>query len=618
MRWIVCSLIMLGALTAPCQAQSLQEVLGNWRRAVHAEQTAPSGLARLTSQSNEDGVAGRVQEWITPGDSYRSQAQRKFDDNELVATGALARRRDWNGWVREVQGLELSRLRTQILERRITLFGPPAIVSASITLQAGDQNTCLVRMTPPDSAPITWTVDTTTWLPLKSVRPGDDSEISTLYQDWTHTRGIRTPRRVTVSETDRPAYERRQISLRFEAGIPPDTFDPPQPKPSDTVLAPGAAPIPFTLESNHIVFNVRLNGRRPIGFLLDTGADETAINASRLTAFGLRTYGKSVSTGGGGAAEYDYASGATFSLPGARLRNQHVAVIDQTGLERALGIPLGGILGYDFISRFVVEIDYERHKLTLHDARTWKYTGAGHVVPLTFDDGIPFTNGTLAVGPKTNIPAYFVLDFGAAETLTLTSPFVKANALEKLAQTNAFVNRPAGLENQFFAQNNVRGHIDRLAVGSLTERAIPVNLSVNTQGAYASANFSGTIGESIFERYHVFLDYTRNRIILEPTAETRAPFPERRTYGLTLIASGADLHTYTVTAVRPGSQAQTDGFRTSDVIAGLNQRSASDFPLSKLREWLTQEGQRYDVRVLRGHETLTIAAKITLVSLDKA
>jgi PDZ domain len=282
-----------------------------------------------------------------------------------------------------------------------------------------------------------------------------------------------------------------------------------------------------------------------------------------------------------------------------------------------LGVPLGGLLGYDFLSRFVVEIDYEKKLLTLHDPKTWSYSGAGYAVPVVFDGGIPFTDGLISVGPKTDIPAFFVIDFGAAETMTLTSPFVKANDLVNLAQTNAFVNRPAGLENQFFSQNNVRGHIDRLALGRLVERSIPINMSVNVKGAYASTNFSGTIGQSIFRRYHVFLDYARNRVIFEPTAEAATPFPERKTYGLTIIASGADLHTYTVTAVRPGSQAEKDGFKKGDLISEVNGKSAAQFTLSQLREQLTKEGESYNVGVSRDQDKITIPARIKLVSLDK-
>lgn len=602
----------------PPRPLTAQEVVLKWRNAVHAGKPGRTGLAVIESDSNQDGTPGKIAEWISTSSAYRITTHREYDNTEIVVTPQFARLRDWNGFVRDLQGKELSRLRTEIFERSVSFFGPPLQMPDARVSQTDDKKIYLLRSTPAGGNSITWYIDATTSLPLKSVRPGEDSEIATTYEQWSDVNGFKTPQKVSVSETDKPDYQLQQTSLRFEKHISSNIFEAPRPGPTDAFLKPSAPPIPFTMESAHIVFKASLNGSEPIGFLLDTGADENVINTPRLAEFGLKTYGQTIATGGGGSAEYDYASGATLALPGVELRNQHVAVLDQSGIERALGVPLGGLLGYDFISRFVVEIDYEKNLLTLHDPKTWVYSGKGYIVPVTFDDGIPFTVGLISVGPKKNIPAYFAIDFGAQETMTLTSPFVKANDLVNLAQTNAYVNRPAGLENQFFTQNNVRGHIDKLALGALVEQSIPVNMSVNTKGAYASPNFSGTIGEGIFHRYHVFLDYPRNRIIFEPTAATQAPFPERKTYGLTILASGADLHTYTVTAVRPGSQAENDGFKKADVISAVNGKPASQFTLAELREQLTHEGESYNLAISRGNETLTIPAQIKLVSLDKS
>jgi membrane-associated protease RseP (regulator of RpoE activity) len=209
------------------------------------------------------------------------------------------------------------------------------------------------------------------------------------------------------------------------------------------------------------------------------------------------------------------------------------------------------------------------------------------------------------------------VDFGAAETMTLTSAYVKANDFAALAQTSSTVNRPAGLEKQFFAQNNTRGHVDRLELGKLTVADIPVNMSVNTGGAYASKNFSGTIGESIYRRYHVFLDYARDRVIFEPTAEAAKPFPERQTYGLSLLASGNDLHTYTVAAVRAGSPAEQDGFKKGDMVATLDGKPAAQFTLRELRDALAAAGSYHQLGVTRGSEHLRVPVEVRLVSLDR-
>ena len=164
--------------------------------------------------------------------------------------------------------------------------------------------------------------------------------------------------------------------------------------------------------------------------------------------------------------------------------------------------------------------------------------------------------------------------------------------------------------------DDVRGHIDALSVGNLTVHSIPMNLSMNSTGAYASKTLSGTVGQGTFHRYHVFLDYARNRIIFEPTAESEKPFPERLTYGLKLLASGTDLHTYTVSEVRPASPAEQDGFRKGDVIARMDQKAATEFTLGELRDQLLQDGVKHQMEIVRGGQKMTLPITVHVISLD--
>ncbi len=593
-----------------------REIVARWRKAVHSPQRATPQTAVLTATSTEGGIAGRVEEWLTTAGDYRAVTTSEFDDAEVVLTERSRLRRDWNGFLRPVEGEELSRLRADAFERSVLAFGPPKALDEAHVSRSENGGAYALQATAPGGKPVTWLVDAATGLPVRYERPGDDSVITTVYSDWRDLGGVLMPGRGKVSETHKPDYAWERTGAKLEAGLSADRFSPPVAGPSDVRREAVVPPIPFDFDSAHIIIEASLNGRPPIGWILDTGADQEVVNAPRMAEFGLRSYAKSATTGGGGTADYEYAAGATFTLPGVELRNQHVAVLDQTGLERALGTPLGGILGYDFISRFVIEIDYDKKLLTLHDPSKWTYSGAGFVVPVVVDNGIPFAHGSLSVPTKPSIPAYLVLDFGAAETMTLTSPFVKANDLARLAQTSATVNGAPGLEKQFFTQNNVRGRIDKLVLGRMEVTGIPINMSVNTEGAYASATFSGTVGESLYRRYHVFLDYPRRRVIFEPTAEASKPFPERRTYGLTILASGADLRTYPVTAVRPGSPAEEAGFRKGDVIAALDGRPAAAFTLGQLRNSLAKEGEHHEVQVARGSEKLTLPIEVRLVSLD--
>src|SRR5207245_2362169 len=83
------------------------------------------------------------------------------------------------------------------------------------------------------------------------------------------------------------------------------------------------------------------------------------------------------------------------------------------------------ILGYDFISRFVMEVDYDRGLLVLHDPKTFQYTGQGQGVPMTMAGNIPVVKAKL----DDRYEGEFRLDVGSGSTVDLHSPFVKAHSL---------------------------------------------------------------------------------------------------------------------------------------------------------------------------------------------
>lgn len=254
--------------------------------------------------------------------------------------------------------------------------------------------------------------------------------------------------------------------------------------------------------------------------------------------------------------------------------------------------------------------------MSLHNPATWNYRGTGAIVPITFDDGIPYFEARLTIPMQPDLPAHMVADFGASGSMTFTAPFVKANNLLALIGTNKTVAHYAGLEKEFFAQANSRGLVPELRLGGIVEHNIPVSLSANTSGAYGTGQFAGTIGETIYSRYHVFLDYPHNRIIFEPTAETATPFKEGKTFGLTLIAAGADLHSFIVTAVGPNSPAAEANFQPKDEITAVDGKPASEFALSDLRADLAKEGAAETFTVQRAGKLTSIKTTIALVSIE--
>lgn len=603
---------------APATPLGAPAIVQRWRQAVHASAVPATATLRRRMATHEEGLDGVLAEWVTSRGDYHRIADRGVDRDEVVLTGARAERRDWNGFLRRLDGDELKRLRTEAFNAETLAFGPSPAMAAATVAPSADGKAYVLTVTPRGGEPVTWTVDAHSFLPVSSEQAeGEGASTGAAYSDWTSPAGgVRQPGRMVVTESDSPAGRNELVSAKIERVAPAAAFPKLRAGPSDVAMPGAVATIPFTMEANHIVLPVAMGGRPPIGFILDTGDAHETLNTPRLAAFGLTGYGESGMAGGGNAAPSAYVRDVTLAFPGGvELRHQHADALDLSGLERLYGVPLGGLLGYDFLSRFVVEIDYTDKLIRLHRPDGWRYRGPGVVVPITFEDGIPYAEAELSLPARPHLAAHMVMDFGAAGTVTLTAPFVKANDLLRLAGAGAEVSRTPGSDKEFFAQANRRGRLDRLTLGGLSQHDLPISLSANTGGAYGTGQFAGTVGETIFSRYRVFLDYPRHRIVFETTARTDQPYPLSRTFGLTVLAQGPDLRLFRVTAVRAGSPAAAAGFKVGDAITALDGRPASAFRLADLQAVLAADGQAHTLTVARGDVLQDFAVVVHLAPL---
>ena len=114
------SLLILLLLFAavPSHAQhpdvNASQVVDRWRAAVHSDKASHSAV--ITTVSTEDGIPGTVQDWLSNTD-FRREVQRNVDESQLLLTKQRNERRDWNGWVRKVEGQELERFTTGVDEQ---------------------------------------------------------------------------------------------------------------------------------------------------------------------------------------------------------------------------------------------------------------------------------------------------------------------------------------------------------------------------------------------------------------------------------------------------------------------------------------------------------------------
>src|SRR6266705_549992 len=133
----------------------------------------------------------------------------------------------------------------------------------------------------------------------------------------------------------------------------------------------GAAPTPlavvhFETEDKLVFLPVRVNGSRPLTFILDSGAPHSIVDSAAAVAMKLRNISADRTRGvGRGTVPRQHMAPIDLLVGTVPLHVQDPWVLD---LGRAAGIRhVDGLVGADFFERYVVRIDPERQTITISE-----------------------------------------------------------------------------------------------------------------------------------------------------------------------------------------------------------------------------------------------------------
>ena len=153
-----------------------------------------------------------------------------------------------------------------------------------------------------------------------------------------------------------------------------------------------------------------------------------------------------------------------------------------------------GVIGYDFISRFVVRVDYDHHRLTLTDPDDVPVLGRRRrAIPFTLAGTMPAIRMTL----DGRYTGEFRVDVGSSSTVDLHAPFVRQNRLDDPGRTALEVT--GGGFGGTFSSRLTR--MKTLEIGKFSWPRPIVSFSGAMAGALASEDYAGNIGNQILERF---------------------------------------------------------------------------------------------------------------------
>jgi hypothetical protein len=559
------------------------------------------------------GFKGTIEGWTERPDKSASQTALGPFTLQDGFDGTTAWRIDQNGKFQQRDGKDLEDEKASAWFENLGWLEPDQS-GGSVTMLSSERDSSgawtVLEIRPPVGRARALWFNTKTGLIDRSVTKTDQQTITTRLSDYHLDAGLVRAHRYEASVAGMPANTLISIvdSVWVNERTDPARFAPPQHAAADFRFLGGAGParVPMRYGERHVWVKASIDGGPPEDFIVDTGASVSLLDSAWAAAHGVKAEGKMQAMGAGAAGDVAFARLNTIRVTGAdsqgvEIGGQKIAVL---ALNRYIAPffwrDAAGVLGYDFISRFVMEIDYDNGTLTLHDPKTFKYQGQGTGVPITMSGGIPVVRAKL----DGQYEGEFRLDVGSGSTVDLHGPFVTKHGLrDKMPRTIQILNGGFG---GTFTSHLVR--MKKMEIGPFAWTDPLVILSGAETGGLASEDYAGNIGNEILDRFKCTLDYEHRTIYLEPGK--RFAKPDRFSRAGVQLARYGD--TVRAMQVLPGSAAATAGIRDGDEVVSLDGKPILSYTQDMLADLfeLGKVGEKHQLAIVRDGKKSTATLRL--------
>jgi hypothetical protein len=389
--------------------------------------------------------------------------------------------------------------------------------------------------------------------------------------------------------------------------------------------------VPLILINNLVFIPIKVNGVE-LNFLLDTGVEETILfslednpdvsffNSEKITLKGL---------GSEEAIEGLKTTNNILEMKGVTAHHQLIYVIlDQSfNLSSQIGIPVNGIIGYQFFRDNLVRIDYASKKVVIYkndEANRKRIEKKFNKMPITIEKYKPYLIGNVAMN-ESNIPVKMLIDIGNSDSVWL------------FQNLSSQITVPSRNFEDFLGKGfsgDIEGKRARIAEFSFDKYdfkspivAFPDSSSIKS--VRMVQNRVGSVGGEILKRFSVVFDYKNEQLYLKKNSNFNEPFTYNKSGveiqhnglqwvqetvkletvplsggGVTFDNSGRNITNdfkykfqlkpiYEISNIRKNSPAAKSGLQVGDLIISINKSPAYRYSLQKLNEMFKSEEDKW-------------------------
>lgn len=333
------------------------------------------------------------------------------------------------------------------------------------------------------------------------------------------------------------------------------------------------AKFPFTqISGGIIILKAQLdNFPDSLNFVFDTGSGGISLDSVTANYLNLKVE-KSEKTirGIGGIKMVEFAYDHQLRFKGLQVQHLDFHINDYELLTSVYGIKIDGIIGYSFLRRYIVRLDYDNLFLEVYTPGTYKYPRGGYLLKPNFST-LPLQSAS--INDERIINSRFIFDTGAGLSFLLSKDFVDDSTVFKKSR-KFYPTQAEGLGGK---RQMTLAVAKEVKIGPYKFKRVPIHVFEDDFNVTSYPLLGGIIGNDILRRFNVILNYPEQSIHLKPNSHFTESFDYSYT-GLGIYLLDGEIRVIDIMKGSPGDRA---GFLPGDIIFSVETNASKNIQTYK-------------------------------------
>lgn len=331
--------------------------------------------------------------------------------------------------------------------------------------------------------------------------------------------------------------------------------------------------VPFTqLSGGIVIVRAQLdNYPDTLNFVFDTGSGGISLDSTSAVYLNLHMVKTEKTIRGiAGIKAVDFSMDHTLQLGNLSTPHLDFHINDYELLTSVYGVRIDGIIGYSFLRRYIVRLDYDNQVIEVYSPGFFKYPRGGYMLKPNFTT-LPLQTATLE--DERMVTSRFIFDTGAGLSFLLSQDFVDDSLIFK-KKRKMYPTQAEGIGGKRQMSITIAKEVK---IGPFKFRKVPVHVFEDDYNVTSYPLLGGLIGNDILRRFNVTLNYPEQSIHIKPNSHYNESFDYSYT-GLGIYLLDGEIR---VIDVMPGSPGDKAGFLPGDIIFSVETNASKNIQAYK-------------------------------------